>query len=80
MAWLKLSTEAQTLTKNLLDRPWLAVAEDGEIALGYCSAVKVLKPTPMPLIRLDEVETEAEEVVEVIVSLVLNGRRKLESM
>ena len=77
MAWLKLSTEAQTLTKNLLDRPWLAVAEDGEIALGYCSAVKVLKPTPMPLIRLDDVEAEEEEAVEVMVNLVLNGRKDL---
>ena len=39
--------------KNLLDRPWLTVGEAGEIAPGHASDVKVLKPTPMPLIRPD---------------------------
>ena len=58
---MKLSTEAHTFTKNLLDRPWLTVGEAGEIALGHASEVKVLKPTPMPLIRPDGVGEGGEE-------------------
>ena len=52
VALLKLSTDEQTLTKNWLDKPWLVVVEAVDNALGICTPVKVLKPTPMPVMRV----------------------------